>query len=85
MSDLWFLTPLWQVPPAKAVARRYKRGFGLLPFLHLTSWNVDVMVGASAARWTMRTRTYCPGGQNEKLERVLMANAREDPLPAQNA
>lgn len=90
MSDLWFLTPLWQVPPAGAVALRHKRGSGLPPFLHLTIWNVDMMAGVSAANMDhdnkdILLKNNMQGWQNEKLEKVLIANLKEDAQPAQNA
>ena len=69
----------------KGSGSKTQEGLGLLPFLHLTSWNADVMTGASAASWTMSTRTYCREGRMKNWKRVLIANAREDALLAQNA
>lgn len=48
---------------ASSDSQKPQEALGLLPFLHLTNWNVDVMTGASAARCTTRTRTYFRDGR----------------------
>lgn len=58
-----YYAPAASTPSEDDDSKTLQEGLGLLSFLHLINWNVDVMTGASAARWTMRTRTYYRDGR----------------------